>query len=857
EIILRNRFILLGIILIVYLFMSGGALGQGVQEKKIRISPISIHWNEDARQFEAYFDVVNGTEETAELTSIIIFKRVDSRRHWRGAHLPALTAGSRQSFKLAFPPAIMLKAEFDSITVNIYGKDYEGLIDHSSRYLRIKSQPVVDDEKAQVEITAIPTPQAKSEASAITTLVELDADGQEVASFSSQDFSCTLSPVEPEAEAEAESDKTVQTEPVPSKPQIMETPVSELMDRVEMATLSGIDPVSELLVTISDAKEARVDQLKLSRELEVLDIGSRDKLLALYIAEGKSDVIAKALSDLHAREPENINHTLSLSRVRHEQGDIRGALDVLKSSLNRIYTSARIALNQVLNSGGKKQAVQGQAVSDETYLAREFNKLGLSLLEQKQYADAVSAFQSLYTLKQDYPLVHYHLGLGRMGLKQYHQAKQAFLKQSEAELTRNQQIDNLSSLTEVLAVTLEVPVIQTTKDQFQALLPQVETPAETSRIQQQIALLDSLLVRVEEQRLASLPDLGIQLAKPFFLADVKPGQAVAVDFTITNSGKTTSGPYQVNYQLKHEKGMVTDIPATDRFKPLAGNYASYVWNKQFTVPEDILPGTYRLVATIEQVEAAREVAYENNTFVSEPALAIVLPAPEPEPVVVVTAPPVEEPKPQPKPLDLLSARTEALQAEPDMPAIEGTKGEFHDLLKQTEDGEEIRRIRQNMMALNSLMVKVEEQQLAPLISRTEALQNEPDVAGIEETKQQFHGILRQTKTPEGIRRIRQNITILNALLDKEVEKQAAMRPIPDTREIKPPEPKQTTVENITPERSETVVAEQPSEPVVVEKASVVETVPGPVSAEQPAPEEAPAKTGARMSAYILSILSIF
>ncbi|MBU2647454.1 hypothetical protein KKI24_22295 [bacterium] len=849
---MRNRFILLGIVLIVFLFLSGGALGQGVQEKEIRISPISIHWNADTRQFEAYFDVVNGTEETAELTSIIIFKRTDSRRHWRGAHLPALAAGRQQSFKLAFPPAIMLKAEFDSITVNIYGKDYEGLIDHSSRYLRIKSQPVVDDDKARVEITAIPTPRAKSEAETVKTLVELDADGQEVAGFSSQDFSCTLSPVEPEAEAESE--KTVQTEAVPSTPQIMETPVSELLDRVEMSTLSGIEPVPELLVTISDAKEARVDQLKLSRELEVLDIGSRDKLLALYIAEGKSDVIAKALSDLHAREPENINHTLSLSRVRHEQGDIRGALDVLKSSLNRIYTSARIALNQVLNSGGKKQAAQGQAVSDETYLAREFNKLGLSLLEQKQYADAVSAFQSLNTLKQDYPLVHYHLGLGRLGLKQYHQAKQAFLKQSEAELPRNQQIDNLSSLTEVLAVTLEVPVIQTTKDQFQGLLPQVETPAETSRIQQQIALLDSLLVRVEEQRLASLPDLGIQLAKPFFLADVKPGQAVVVDFTITNSGKTASSPYQVNYQLKHEKGMVTDIPATDRFKPLAGNHASYVWNKQFTVPEDILPGTYRLVATIEQVDAAREVAYENNTFVSEPALAIVLPAPEPEPaVVVVAAPPVEEPKP----LDLLSARTEALQAVPDMPAIEATKGEFHDLLKQTEDPEEIRRIRQNVMALNSLMVKVEVQQLGPLISRTEALQNEPDVAGIEATKQQFHGILRQTKTPEGIRRIRQNITILNALLDKEAEKQAAMRPAPDTREIKAPEPEQTTAENITPERPETVVAEQPPEPMVVEKATVVETVPGPVSAEQPVPEEAPARTGARMSAYILSILSIF
>ena len=747
---MKKRSFTLRIMLTILICLGVGINSFGVQEEKIRISPLSIQWNDNSRQFEAFFDVVNQTEEAVDLTSIIIFKRPDSRRYWRGARLPLLEAGSRQHFKLAFPPAIMLKRDYSSITVNIYGKDYDGLIDYSSKYLKVKSQRLIDGEKARVEITEIRPSSDKSGEGAVTKLIELADDRETLENISSRAFTCELATIE----QDAGSGKISQTEIPLLKPEIMETPISELLGTVEMEAFSSIEPVPELLVEINDKGETKAAHLKLSRDLEVLDIGSRDQLLALYIAEGKSDVIASALSDLHAREPENMSHTLSLSKVYHEQGDTRAALKVLTSSLNRISISARVSLNQVLNKKGKQQEAKEGAVSDDSYLADEFNKLGISLLEQKHYTDAVSAFQSLYTLKQNYPLINYHLGLSRMGLKQYHQAKQLFIKQSREDIERKQLLDNLSSLTEALQVTLDLPDIQSTKSLFQALLQQAENSAENKRIWKNITILDSLMVKVEENRLASLPDLGITLATPLILAEVQPGQELTAEFLITNSGKATSGNYQVNYQLKHEAGMLYDIPANDRFKPLEGNDAAYVWKKQFPVPTGVLPGTYRLVARIEQVQDASEVTHDNNTVLSEPAVAVFLLG--------------EAEKNQ---LALLTSKIEALRITLNLPELLKTEGQFQALLQRIKTPAGSRLVRRKMVVLPSLLVKAEEKQLQELSSQTEALGVTLNKPGILKTKSQFQGFLALVRSPARIKAAQENIAVLDTLLTRVEEKQ--------------------------------------------------------------------------------------
>jgi fibronectin type 3 domain-containing protein len=141
----------------------------GLQERPVRISPILIKWNNEAKIFNTYFDVTNDTNDVIDITSIIIFK-IGRYRRWRGTRLPVIKPHRTDSFKLSFSPGIMLKNEYASITVNIYGKDYVGLIDYSSRYLKVSTKHLTADGKTQIELTEVPTkavaPLAKPKASA-------------------------------------------------------------------------------------------------------------------------------------------------------------------------------------------------------------------------------------------------------------------------------------------------------------------------------------------------------------------------------------------------------------------------------------------------------------------------------------------------------------------------------------------------------------------------------------------------------------------------------------------------------------------------------------------------------------------
>ncbi|NQU64896.1 MAG: hypothetical protein HQ517_11550, partial [SAR324 cluster bacterium] len=117
----------------------------------VQISPVQIEWNADAQLFHAYFDVTNKSDEDVDLTNIIIFK-IGWQKRWRGTHLPIVRAKQTDSFKITFAPGIMLKNEYISITVNIYGKDYKGLLDFSARYLKISSRRVIIDGKTRIEL---------------------------------------------------------------------------------------------------------------------------------------------------------------------------------------------------------------------------------------------------------------------------------------------------------------------------------------------------------------------------------------------------------------------------------------------------------------------------------------------------------------------------------------------------------------------------------------------------------------------------------------------------------------------------------------------------------------------------------
>ncbi|MBT6615724.1 MAG: hypothetical protein HOB38_26765 [Deltaproteobacteria bacterium] len=810
--------------IILSLFLCSGFDSFGLQERLIRISPILIKWNADAQMFRAYFDVTNDTSEDVELSSIIIFK-IGKFRRWRGARIPNVKAKQTGTFKISFAPGIMLKNEYASITVNIYGKDYTGLIDYSSRYVKISSRSVIADGKTKIEllestpktVAVLPktteTPQKETETPQLKKrLIDLGAADERPQLLATERFQnalleqvtsaeknllaeekdvkppvveppsppemftvtpgkfqnrLTWKPVadataynlywgksaeltrengikienvesgfvhsdlneaiyfhyiltavkdglesEPETEvagkpivppqgapqltitdgdeklllswttvenatkydlywgttpdvvpsddnkivlqgnnfehtglknkssyyyiiaaanSDGEGEMSVVSTGMPKPPPVLEASVSELMEGVQLDDFRSIKTDSALLVTISDANLEKEASLKRAEDLKALDISSRDKLIALYIAEGKSESVAKALSGQLSKEPENLNLSLSLSKVYHEQGDIKAALKVLNSSLNRISLSARIALNQELKTSVKKGESTLTTKSEEAYLADEFSKLGVSLLEKKKYIEALSAFSSLYSLSQDYPMVKYYLGLSRHGMKQYNQAKQLFVEQAQGDLKKKQLIDDLSALTLVLATTLDLPTIKNTRDQFMAMQQEENTPEEVQTIAEQVTTLDRLLAEAEKRRLAGLPDLRIVMSDDFDRAEIQSGQKILFAFTAMNFGKVKSEPFKVYYQFKHEQGMTFDIPSFDRFLALESKLApdskkaSRSWEKELIIPDGVVPGKYQLIANVEQTEGKGEVTFDNNRAQSAMAISIIPP----------------------------------------------------------------------------------------------------------------------------------------------------------------------------------------------------------------------------------------
>lgn len=879
------------------LFFCFGIESFGLQERPIRISPILIKWNTDAQRFHAYFDVTNRTAEDRKLTSIIIFK-VGKFRRWRGTRLPVVKAGQTESFKITFTPGIMLKNEYVSITVNLYGKNYAGLIDYSSRYVNISTRRIIEDGKTQIELTrtvkeaaeapeetekrrivlgpankrlqllaterfqnATLTPVSPEERRMVAAGRELEPPPPEPP-LSPQDLSITpgkfqnqltwspvddatgynlywskspgVSPENGEKIANVESGylhkgltdgepvyyvltadkeglesapsaevvgkplvppkekpelsltpepygnrlswkpvdgatgynlywlsssgvtpengvkiKDVQSgflhkdlfkpdtdytyiltaeknglegppsaeisgrpivpprqiprlsirsgdskvflswEEVPhtteyhlfwgetegfepsedrkivvqgtdfehtdlengrsyyyriaaanpdgtgsfssavrATPKRLEASVSELLEGVELDEFAAIETDSALLIQISDAQREKQASLKRAEELRELDISSRDKLISLYIAEGKSESVAEVLSGQLSKEPENLNLSLSLSKVYHEQGDIKAALKVLNSSLNRISLSARIALNQELKTSVRKGESTLTSKSEEAYLADEFSRLGISLLERKKYEDALSAFQSLYSLSQEYPMVKYYMGLSRRGMKQYNQAKQLFVEQADTDLEKKQLLEDLAALTAVLAVTLDIPTIKDTRSRYVALQKEENTPEENAAIAEQIAKLDALLAEAEKRRLAGLPDLGLAMADDFSRDGIQPGQTARFSFTATNQGKKPSEPFRVYYQLRHEQGITFEIEAFDRFDALPAETGSRSWKKEILIPEGAIPGKYSLISNIEQTGGKGEVTFDNNRVQSAPEITVIEPVPD-------------------------------------------------------------------------------------------------------------------------------------------------------------------------------------------------------------------------------------
>jgi hypothetical protein len=157
-------------LILIVLFICGPLMTStfAAQGEKATISALDIEWNEESQVFDAFFFVKNPTIAEVELSGIILFKAKDEERAWRGFRMPTIPADNLRFFKVSFSPGFLLKNDYNSIAVNIYGKDYQNLIDTTSRHLTVKSQRVPGTGNAEIEIMEISPGYGRIEAEIVT-----------------------------------------------------------------------------------------------------------------------------------------------------------------------------------------------------------------------------------------------------------------------------------------------------------------------------------------------------------------------------------------------------------------------------------------------------------------------------------------------------------------------------------------------------------------------------------------------------------------------------------------------------------------------------------------------------------------
>ncbi|PCI28695.1 MAG: hypothetical protein COB67_05830, partial [SAR324 cluster bacterium] len=400
---------------------------------------------------------------------------------------------------------------------------------------------------------------------------------------------------------------------------VVETPISELLDGIYVEDFLRIRREPKLLVHFGDPSLSQQQVLRRAEALKELNFTQQQQMIALMIAEGESDSVAEALQDQLSQEPENLNLSLSLSKVLYEQGNLSAALNTLNASLGRVSLSARLALNQEIKTSAKKGKSTIKKQSEESFLAGEFYNLGSKLLERKKYKDALTAFQSLFSLSQDFPMVHYYMGQARRGLQQVSQAKDLLLTQGSFNMDEQNSLLTFNTITEVLQDKPDLESIQ----RVIRLYNNLKHAGVRRKLSEEHVLWQELLLGVEQRRLNGLSDLEIQLAKDFKLDEVQPGQDIYLDFLVKNKGKQKSKEFKVYYQMRHEQGFTLDLGEADRFQALQANGGSIQWNKRVIIPAQAIPGRYQVLAIVEQQGAPEELSLKNNQLASEKTLGVV------------------------------------------------------------------------------------------------------------------------------------------------------------------------------------------------------------------------------------------
>lgn len=597
--------------------------------RTLSTSPLYFNWNSKLKSFEFQFYLQNSGKTRSDINALLVIEDDYENKRWRGFKAPPIAENTTALLAFILPGSFLLQDFHSTMEIKIYSEKFKQFHDKSSTYQKLIVQ--YDEKTGQIKVHD-------------KLLNKKNETGrnpeQRIVKFQVKAPKQMLLSFKKSRKARAESVVLLKQEPVKAPIRIFasakaapmmaapidavmsDAPVLELLEKIRLDNFRGIEPEEKLLMDIRNTKLAEKRMLNKAKELENIGIEEKNQLIALYVAEGNAESIANVLSEQLRKEPKNLNLSLTLSKVYQEKGDIKAALSVLTSSLNRISLSARVSMGQSLKLSSKRKKSAVSNKTEEAYLAGEFKTLALELLKKEKFADALSALESLRSLDPDSKLLLFYLASSRSGLKQHQQAKRLFLKQSDLEISQRELLLTLGRMTRELEYSPDFLNIKATQKKFALLKKEYSLDKIPKEIGEYEGRLEKLLRLLQKQELESLADLALTLKKVKTSPTLIPGGSIQVHYAIANIGGQPSSDFRLFYQLEDSKGIRYDISDQDRFKPLKNKAPPIHWKKSLLLPAQLLPDQYKLVSFIEHLGDKMETSQKNNVAISQESFTV-------------------------------------------------------------------------------------------------------------------------------------------------------------------------------------------------------------------------------------------
>jgi peptide/nickel transport system substrate-binding protein len=496
--------------------------------KPVRVSPVIITWDSQAKAFNADYTIFNDSDRDRELATIITFQSNKVRWH-RGAVLPMIKAGSKERFAITFPAYILLKNNYREISIKLYGSNsYKPFLDKSSNHQYLSSKVVTDrDLKVVFSASIKGSSVGKYEQSQVLVLGKKSIlRSLLMASLGEGAKLKRITGMGDQRKAEVIAEltaKKAETEFLLAEIDAMEDePLEELevapedIDEADFAsldinalkttenaeTLFSLDADEKAAAAKPLPKKAGLMESFLMAKMKVnpQDISARNKLVRLYVTENyPAKAIALLKNTLRAR-PDDLDASLTLSKVYKKAGNIFKAVKVLTFSLGRIAVSARHVISQEIRQAVAQGKSSLTKLSDAAYLAIEYEKWGVGFLKHKQPDKALFTFRKIQSILPDYPMIDYYIGLTLKEQQKYSEAVSSFWKQDDRDEPRENQLKNLFAIAETLPSTKDTPSVEKALIKLEAFEKSEPDGANKQKIKTHIAVLEKMVVREDTIR---------------------------------------------------------------------------------------------------------------------------------------------------------------------------------------------------------------------------------------------------------------------------------------------------------------------------------------------------------------------